>query len=335
MAIAKFPLIRYKVLDRCFRSTYKKYFIEDLIEECNKVLYEMTGTHENIKLRQIRSDIAFMISPEGWNIELAELFEGKKRIYRYEDTSFSIMNLPLNDKVVEAFRAATDVLSQFDGMPQFDWLRESLLEMNMEVEGSSTPSISFESNRFLKGIEHLSGLYQAIKNKTVLNIQYQDFNASEPYDIVLHPYYLKQYNNRWFLFGLNEKYNVENWNMAIDRIVGFEASPISYKENCSIDWEDYFDEIIGVTKPLDGKLENIVLHFYGNTGKYIVSKPLHGSQKDKWIDENTLEVRLELIPNFEFERTILSYGDNVQVIAPESIISTIKEKLQKAVSLYQ
>ncbi len=334
MAIAKFPLIRYKVLDRCFRSTYKKYFIEDLIDECNKVLYEMTGTHENIKLRQIRSDIAFMISPEGWNIELAELFEGKKRIYRYEDTSFSIMNLPLNDKVVEAFRAATDVLSQFDGMPQFDWLRESLLEMNMEVEGSSTPSISFESNRFLKGIEHLSGLYQAIKNKTVLNIQYQDFNVSEPYHIVLHPYYLKQYNNRWFLFGLNEKYNIETWNMAIDRIVGFEALPIFYKENCSIDWEDYFDEIIGVTKPLDGKLENIVLHFYGNTGKYIVSKPLHGSQKDKWIDENTLEVRLELIPNFEFERTILSYGDNVKVIAPDSIISTIKEKLQKAICLY-
>jgi hypothetical protein len=54
--------------------------------------------HESVKLRQVQDDIAFMRSPEGWDIELAELFDGKKKIYRYEDTKFSIMNVPLNAK---------------------------------------------------------------------------------------------------------------------------------------------------------------------------------------------------------------------------------------------
>jgi hypothetical protein len=42
-------------------------------------------------------DIAFMRSHEGWSIELAELNEGNKKIYRYEDINFSINNAPLNE----------------------------------------------------------------------------------------------------------------------------------------------------------------------------------------------------------------------------------------------
>ena len=34
MATNKNALIRYKILDTCFRNPGKKYFIEDLIEKC-------------------------------------------------------------------------------------------------------------------------------------------------------------------------------------------------------------------------------------------------------------------------------------------------------------
>ncbi len=298
MSISKFPLIRYKVLDRCFRTTYKKYHIEDLIEECNKVLYDMTGEEESVKLRQVRDDIAFMRSPEGWGIELQELYDGKKRIYRYEDTKFSIMNLPLNAKVMEEFRSSVEVLSQFEGMPQFDWLQESLAKMNMEVNRETTPIISFDANPYLKGIEHLSTLYQAIKNKTVLNILYQDFNAPEPYIINLHPYHLKQYNNRWFLFGRNVENGIPNWNLAIDRIIDITASSDIYIPNNEINWLEYFDDIIGVTKPPDANPTEVIVHFFGTMGKYVENKPIHSSQKSKWLDKNILEVKLKLIINF-------------------------------------
>src|SRR6476620_11387676 len=98
MAITKKPLIRYKILDGCFRNSFKNYTKEILLTKVNEELFEITGDESQcIKLRQLQDDIAFMRSPEGWNIELAELFDGKKRIYRYEDTNFSINNAPLND----------------------------------------------------------------------------------------------------------------------------------------------------------------------------------------------------------------------------------------------
>lgn len=294
----------------------------------------MTGEDESVKLRQVQDDIAFMRSPEGWDIELAELYDGKKKIYRYEDTTFSIMNVPLNAKVMEEFRSSVEVLSQFEGMPQFDWLQESLAKMNMEANKATTPIISFDANPFLRGIEHLSTLYQAIKNKTVLNITYQDFNAPEPYIVILHPYHLKQYNNRWFLFGRNEEKNSSTWNLAIDRIIDITDSQGKFIPNTDIDWLEYFEDIIGVTLPKEAQTQEVILHFYGIIGKYVENKPIHGSQKSQWLDITTLEVKLCLIINYELERLILSYGEQVKVISPSILQQTIYSKLKKAFHFY-
>lgn len=81
-------------------------------------------------------------------------------------------------------------------------------------------------------------------------------------------------------------------------------------------------------------MKNITLHFFGKTGKYIESKPIHGSQKSKWIDPTTLEVKLSWIINYEFERLILSYADGVKVVQPVSLILTIKTRIQSAEELY-
>ena len=94
MATTKNPLIRYKILDKCFRNPYKKYYFETLLQTVNDNLFEITGDLEGIKTRQLRDDIAFMRSSEGWGIDIEELYDGKKKIYRYEDLNFSIILYP-------------------------------------------------------------------------------------------------------------------------------------------------------------------------------------------------------------------------------------------------
>ena len=124
MAITKYPLIRYKILDKCFRNTGKRYFIEDLIKECENVILEMDPDSSGISLRQIREDIAFMKSPEGWSIEIEENRVGRKMYYRYVDPAFSINNMPLNEIEMQHITEALEILTQFKGMPQFSWLNE-------------------------------------------------------------------------------------------------------------------------------------------------------------------------------------------------------------------
>ena len=337
MAVTKNPLIRYKILDACFRNPYKKFSKEILLETLNEKLMELFDDESNcIKLRQMQDDIAFMKSAEGWSIELAEEFESKKRIFRYEDLNFSINNAPLNEIELSEFQSAIHVLSQFEGMPQFEGIQEIIakLKYDLKAENNKQPFIGFDTNQDLKGMEHFSLLYNATQKQLPLQITYRDFKSEHPYTFTFHPYYLKQYNNRWFLFGLQEETMKTDWNVAIDRIVSIETSNAKFIPNTTIDWQDYFSDMIGVSKPIDGKLEEIVLQFNQLTGKYMENKPIHETQKHKWQNEETLEVKIKVFPNYELERLILSYGDSVKVIEPLYLKNQILIRLQKCINQY-
>jgi predicted DNA-binding transcriptional regulator YafY len=335
MPINKHALVRYKILDRCFRNPGKKFFIEDLIAECDRILLQMDPNSKGISRRQIFEDIAFMESEEGWSIDLIRHREVKRCFYRYAETSFSINNMPLNDVEIHQLNAAIDILTQIKGMPQFGWVNEMVPKLRQGIDGDHNPNaiIEFDNNQYLKGIEHLGQLYNAILYKTPLLIRYQPYDSEVAFDVLLHPYFLKQYNNRWFLFGFNPEKGKYDWNMAIDRIVSITESNNPYIPNTEIEWHEYFEDIIGVTKPENAQTEKLLLHFKGKTGKYMESKPIHGSQKSKWIDENTLEISLKIMINYELERLLLSYADSVIVLEPKSLSTRILNRLNSAVDL--
>lgn len=332
MATNKNAFIRYKVLDSCFRNPGKKYFMADLMETCNQVLLEQNSASDGISRRQVFEDIAFMCSEAGWAIPLIKKRDGKKVYYRYSDPHFSINNMPLNELEVNQLQSAIQTLSQFSGMPQFEWISELVPKLK---QGLATPSaaaaiIEFDTNPYLRGIEYLGGLYNAIFYQKVLLINYLPYDHEKPFDLTLHPYLLKQYNNRWFLYGYNPYHQKFDWNIALDRMTSFKEIDEPYVQNDQINWSEYFEDVIGVSKPDGATVEEIELHFYGKTGKYMASKPIHGSQKSKWLDENTLEIKLDIIINYEFERFLLSYADVVRILKPKRLADTIKQKLTNA-----
>lgn len=337
MATNKNAFTRYRILDNCFSNPGKRYQVKDLIQECDKVLLEKYPESNGISRRQIYDDITFLESSEGCSIDLTKERDGRNVYYRYSNPNFSIFNNPLNKMEMDHLQAAISILSQFEGLPQFDWVQEILQKLKHGIETGSEQKekISFDSNRYLKGIDHIGKLYNAIQYKQVLQISYLPYNSSLPINYFIHPYFLKQYNNRWFLFGYNSEKGKSDWNLALDRMVSIKEAAGEFHINQEIDWSEYFEDIIGVTKPENGQIENVKLHFYGISGKYIESKPIHGSQRSRWIDDYVLEVDLQLIFNYEFEKFILSNGESVKVICPENLIDTIKKRLESASKLYQ
>jgi len=167
----------------------------------------------------------------------------------------------------------------------------------------------------------------------VLQIDYQPFENDSPFSLIIHGYYLKQFNNRWFLFGFFPELEKYDWNLAIDRIVKINEIQEEYRKNTQVDWDEYFEDMVGVTKPEGATPEKVVLLFFGKTGKYMETKPIHGSQRSQWLDGSTLEIKLDVIINYELERFILSYADSVKVLQPQSLQKVIAERLRKAQKL--
>ena len=334
MATNKHATIRYQTLDKCFRNPGRTYYIDDLIEACNTAIYEYSCIEDGVKRRQVFDDIKFMESDQGWGIPLVHIRDGHKVYFRYSDLNFSINNQPLNETEENQLKEALVTLSRFKGMPQFEWVDEisARLDAGMGLSKNTQQIIEFEQNDFLKGLEHITPLYNSILYKKSLSVIYKSFKSGITRTIILHPYYLKQYKNRWFVFGLNEDLKLIT-NLALDRIVAIEVCNKEYVPN-SIDFSEYFEDVIGVTVDKEAKLEKIQLKIKSDLFPYIQTKPLHGSQKTKEMGDAHIVIELELIPNYELESLILSYGEGIEVILPKTLRERIRDRVKTTLNNY-
>lgn len=336
MITTKHQLIRYNRLDRCFQNFGREYTIDDLLELVNEAIIEYDPKSEGIQIRTLRKDISFMKSESGYNAPI-EAIKGSNGsyFYRYTNKNFSINKRPLNDTEAEQLKNAVSILTRFEGSPEFEWVNQlgPLLNDKFGLKNQDKKVMSLESNIDYKGYDYITPLFNAIINKTVLKINYEPFGKA-PYDIIFHPYFLKQYNNRWFVFGYNEFNQNPHWNLALDRINGnIETIKEKYR-NDDTDWQDFFDDIIGVSKNIDSKIEEVKLVFNKEQAPYIETKPLHWSQKNKYLDDGSLEIRIKVMLNYELEMRILSFGEKVKVLAPEVLVTKIKERIKEQLSNY-
>jgi len=332
MATNKHAIIRYRALDKCFGNFNRRFFIEDLIEACAKAIYEYTGINNGVSRRQVFDDINYMESEEGWSIPLLRLKDGKRTFYRYGGKDFSINRQPLSPTELEQLKDTIYILNRFSGMPQFDWMNEVLtrFESSFNLRENITNAVSFQENPDLKGLHYFTDIFNAIVNKQVLRITYKYF-SKPAVGLTFHPYHLKQYNNRWFIFGYDSACGKEYplTSLALDRIEDIKPAREEYIENKDTDFFDYFYDVVGVTVPHGAAKEKILLKAGPSVFNYIATKPLHASQKTKERTDEYVLFELNLIINYEFETLLLGYANDLEIIVPTSLRERISERAKR------
>lgn len=318
MPTVKNSFERHKVLDRCFRDRSKKYFIDDLVQIVNKDTFYYYGT--SVSERTIRKDIAYMMDSEGYSAPIAKGMEGHRAYYYYNVRDYSIMNLPMSQDEMAQLSDTIKMLSRFKGLPDCSWMEEVLVRFEDTFQLTDQPKgiVSFAQNPYLKGMHHFAPLFDSIVNKFVLHITYHKFRKpSEVREI--HPYQLRQYNNRWFLIGyepcMSDKLPVVT--IPLDRIDIIECmQDIIYQEYRGIDLDEYFNQIVGISINICAKKEFISIKASYPAAAYIESKPIHGSQKIRERNSDSIIFEYNLIPNYEFETILLGYLDECEIIKP-------------------
>jgi predicted DNA-binding transcriptional regulator YafY len=313
MPTNKNALLRYQILDRCFSNRYRKYTIEDLVDAVNEALYDMYGSE--VSMRQIPDDIKYMRDRVSYNAPIEAVpFDGKRCYYRYSDTNYTIFKTELTTEEVTKICSTINMLGRYRGGAN-RWLEEviSNLELRFGSKTNREHIGACAQNDQLRGLEFLSELIDSAINHQPLNLLYRTYNGKET-TVVIHPYHVKQYNNRWFLFGLEQTPNGDRFaNRALARIVKFSISNVPFVPNTSIDFSTRFDDVVGVTIPDDDvQKETVVLKFEPDRFPYVVSKPIHHSQKV--LNEDECILQIEVRPNKELESVIFSYFPHVEVL---------------------
>lgn len=335
MAINKLALIRYKTIDQCLCNRYRRWTLEDLIEKVSEALYEYEGIRDGVSKRTIQADLQLMRSDRlGYNAPIKVI---DRKYYVYEDAAYSINHSPVTDADLEKMNEMVSVLQQMSGFDYFTEVNEILAKLENSLRKKTSTGqnlIQLETNRQLKGIEHITPLYHSILKKIPLLISYQSFRSDAPRQQVYHPYLLKEYRNRWFLI-CRARGAAQLVTLALDRIVEFlEMSPQDYEPYTGIDFERYYEDTIGVTKTEKDRARRVILWVNAANAPYVLTKPFHSSQQLLKKDEQGCIIRLDVVLNFELEREILGFGEAIKVMAPTALQTRIHRRLQAAEKQY-
>lgn len=271
--------------------------------------------------------------------------QNKGKAYKYigkDDDPLSEERKAIVQKSVEdyvAFCKASAGIMPASWFSSFFENTQLLLDANREAkDGDMHISSSMEQN--LTNIHLLPVFFKAITNKQVLRFDYQPF-GQEPFSLLFHPQFLKEYNGRWFVFGEANREPYQAYNIPLDRIVGKInlAEGIEYIPAEKGFYQQYFKNIIGVTHEEDAKVEQVVIR---TKSEYqhglLLTKPLHHSQKEtlpfsehdgQWYGEVTLTIE----PNRELRGKILMYGEGLEVTEPlllrEQLMTTIRMQMDQ------
>lgn len=334
MPVNRNALIRYKTIDACLRNRYRQWTLEDLIEACSEALYEYEGRDKSISRRTIQMDIQLMRSEKlGYNAPIQVV---DKKYYTYADPEYTITNIPLSRQDLSKLADAVDILREFKGFSHFRELSGLVQRLEDKVMTTKTDQrsiIDLEKNVQLKGLEYIDPIYQTILKKKCLEVRYRSFKALQADTFAFHPFLLKEYRNRWFVLGTRDSGQPLTL-LALDRMEEVAATELEALRHDGEQIDDHFSNVIGVTVHQGAPVEDVRLFVHSPSAPYVLTKPIHHSQTLVEEHEDGIVISLALQINFELEREILGFGDQITVLTPPALRSRIQYKLGKAFELY-
>ena len=265
------------------------------------------------------------------------IYDRGNKTYYYQDPEFSIQQFPLNREDVFELQYALSILKNMKGFKDTSGIENIITKLEHNVTLSQTSErqiIHFDHSLNEPGQRWLDRLYDHIKEKHVLKISYQPFYLDKPYERKISPYLLKEYDNRWFLICWDHDRKALR-NFALDRLRSLEKELLRYHEYEELDPDLYFKNIIGVTLPKKQKPIQIAYRVFGDDAKYLQTKPLHASQEILKESEHWVDFKVCVIPNYELESVLLSFGDQLEVLRPSSLRHKLAQRVKSLWDRYQ
>lgn len=332
MSQTKEALIRYRIINRLLVQR-KEATLRDFQEAIEDAL------GKTISERTIKRDIEAMRYDVILGFEAPIRYDTQDKVYYYSEKGYSIDKLPLSKEemntlffvrgILEQFRHS-DILQNVEGAVQK--IADHLRIREKASMDELADYIDFENVPGMRGSEYLGPLLDAIIHKQVVRLTYQAFNNPKAVPHVLHPYLLKEYRNRWYVFGYEEYWD-DHRIYGLDRISGIQVETGSRYILPKVPAKEYFRNIIGVTRFEDSKPERIVLRFSRQQAPYILSMPIHPSQETLETNEDYITISLHVHTSPELEILLLGWHSEVEVLEPAHLRKEIAALHEKAAGL--
>ena len=116
--------------------------------------------------------------------------------YRYENSDFSIFESGLSEEQGRELRFALQMLTRCKGFPKVKWIQKLCSSMDVPMKDDSKTILEFDVAIGKISQKCFQGLFLAIIEKKTIEINYLD-SDSISVQVMVFPYYLKQFAQKW------------------------------------------------------------------------------------------------------------------------------------------
>lgn len=213
-----------------------------------------------------------------------------------------------------------------------NWMLSTLSVGNMVEESQSL------HNRILlehvpSGGEKLQQVIKAMKENRMISLTYRRYGSPKNGTYELAPYFVKLFRQRWYLIasfesGLKSVY-------AFDRIESIEILEQKFKIDEDFDAAEYFSDSYGIVVAENVEVERIVIRAFSYEPYYLRDLPLHHTQREINSTDEYSDFELRLRPTSEFKAQLMSRGQWIEVLEPQSLADEIVEWHKNAIKRYE
>jgi predicted DNA-binding transcriptional regulator YafY len=325
---------RYHIIDACLTNSLKPYpSIEALAKVCSEKI------REGISTSTIEKDIRQMKRPHPHGYDAPIEYSKQHRGYFYAEQGFSISDLKLSDEEWDGLRYAANLLHQYSDVPLFRDFKQAIEKINTRFnlmidleEDDFENYIQFETSNLTTGYHWIQEAYVALRNRWLLNIEYENIYKQETKKYVVYPKLLKEHRNRWYLVGWVED-RKDYLTFALDRIKQMQTNSTVQKHLFNFDPKVFLQHSVGIMETAE-KAVKVVLMIKSPYHKLLELEPIHHSQKMSKQTENGAQIELSINVNHELVNTILAMGIYCKVVQPASLKNKIKAILSESLKYY-
>ncbi|TVT41857.1 WYL domain-containing protein [Hymenobacter setariae] len=336
MPLTKQAIRRYRAIDQCLSNRQRIWTTDALLAVLSTSYNEHTGSNDGVGRTTLFDDLQAM--KEGGDTGFdAPICYSRKKGHHYTVPGYSIFRIPLTGSDVVILQQALHALQAIRGIGLATALDDIIRRMNgrLALAGSldDIPTIlQFEEAPNYTGTNWLQPLYDSIQRQQPVRLGYQSYRAMTATEQVVHPYLLKSYQHRWFLLGYSPA-KAELQVFALDRITACADTAVAYVPS-AVNFDTHFQHVIGPTVPAGEQPTTVHLRFAHGRAPYVQTKPLHPTQCEVASTPAGLELTLYLVPNPELVTRLLSFGADVEVLAPATLRATMRKRLRAALASY-
>ena len=213
-----------------------------------------------------------------------------------------------------------------------NWMLSTLSVGNI-VEESQSLHERILLEHIPSGGELLRQIIKAMKENKAVMITYRRYTAVASTSFSVEAYCVKLFRQRWYVVGkLTNGYLAT---FSLDRIESLELLARKFKVDKDFDAKDFFKDSFGIVVDEKIPIQRIVLRAYGYEPYYMRDLPLHLTQKEINTTDDYADFELILRPTSDFMTKLISRGEWLEVLEPQSLADEVVEWHKKAVERYK